>query len=77
MPQKLIEAYDTRTGAKLPQRVPESWTRLFPNVSATPTQRAADAVAVSDDVPEADSPQDVAPTSKTARRGRQTPVKES
>lgn len=71
MPQKLIEAYDTRTGAKLPQRVPESWTRIFPNVSATPTQKAADAAA-------ADAPAEGAgATPKTARRGRQNTEKES
>ena len=77
MPQKLIEAYDTRTGAKLPQRVPESWTRIFDHVSATPKQRNATAAGLSEDVPEADSPEDVDPTPKTAPRGRQTPVKES
>ena len=66
MPQKLIEAYDTRTGAKLPQRVPESWTRIFPNVSATPTQKAADA-----------TDKDAGTTPKTARRGRQNTEKES
>lgn len=71
MPQKLIEAYDTRTGAKLPQRVPESWTRIFPNVSATPTQKAADAAT-------ADAPDEGAGTTpKTARRGRQNTEKES
>lgn len=30
MPTKLIEAYDTKTGAKLPQRVPETWLDIFP-----------------------------------------------
>ena len=71
MPQKLIEAYDTRTGAKLPQRVPESWTRIFPNVSATPTQKAADAAT-------AGAPDEGAgATPKTARRGRQNTEKES
>ena len=71
MPQKRIEAYDTRTGAKLPQRVPESWTRIFPHVSATPTQKAATPAA--DGAPA----EDTDPTPKTARRGRQNTTKES
>lgn len=70
MPQKLIEAYDTRTGAKLPHRVPENWTRIFPHVSATPTQKAADAAADATD-------ERAGTTPKTARSGRQTPQKES
>lgn len=76
MPQKRVEAYDTRTGAKLPQRVPENWLRIFPYLSLTPKSKAAQSAA-SDDVPEADSATDVASTPKTARRGRQTPQKES
>ena len=76
MAQKLVEAFDTRTGAKLPQRVPESWLRIFPYLSLTPKSKAAQS-AVSDDVPATDSATDVASTPKTARRGRQTPQKES
>lgn len=76
MPQPLVEAYDTRTGTKLPKRVPENWLRIFPYLSLTPKSQAARS-AVSDDVPEADSPEDVTTTPKTARRGRQTPKKES
>ena len=76
MPQKRVEAYDTRTGAKLPHRVPENWLRIFPYLSLTPKSKAAQS-AVSDDVPVADSAEDVASTPKTARRGRQTHQKES
>lgn len=76
MPQKRVEAYDTRTGAKLPQRVPENWLRIFPHLSPTPKQEAARS-GVSDGVPEADSAEDVDPAPKTARRGRQTSQKES
>lgn len=76
MPQKLVEAYDTRTGAKLPQRVPENWLRIFPYLSLTPKQAAAQRTA-SDDVPATGLAEDVDPTPKTARRGRQTPKKES
>lgn len=76
MPQKRVEAYDTRTGAKLPQRVPENWLRIFPYLSLTPKTKAAQNAA-SDDAPAAGSAEDVDPTPKTARRGRQTHQKES
>lgn len=72
---KLIEAWNSKTGAKLPQRVPEDWPRIFKTVSATDPKKAS--TDVSDDVPEADSPGDVDPTPKTARRGRQNTAKES
>lgn len=74
MPQKLIEVFDTRTGAKLPKRVPENWLRIFPYLSTTPKAKAAS--AVSDDVPAA-AAEDVAPTPKPTRRGRTTSEKES
>ena len=41
----LVTAYDTRTGRKLPQQVPESWIghpRLGAHLSKTPRQKAAD-----------------------------------
>lgn len=40
---ELVEAYDTHTGAKLTQRVPESWLRIFPHLSKTPKTKAATA----------------------------------
>ena len=73
---KLIEAWNSETGAKLPQRVPDTWPRIFKTVSATDPRKKAPAGA-SDDVPEADSPEDVSPSPKTARRGRQSTAKES
>ena len=44
MAEKMVEAYDTRTGEKLPQRVPAVFLRLFPHLSATPKQKARYAV---------------------------------
>ena len=44
MAEKLIEAYDTRNGDKLPQRVPAVFLKLFPYLSATPRQKARNAV---------------------------------
>ena len=44
MAEKMVEAYDTRTGEKLPQRVPAGFLRLFPHLSATPKQKARYAV---------------------------------
>ncbi|MGY5764985.1 hypothetical protein ACXET9_07290 [Brachybacterium sp. DNPG3] len=41
MATKLTDAYDTRTGAKLPQRVPEVWLRIFPFLSKTPKAKAS------------------------------------
>lgn len=34
------DAYDKRTGDKLPHRVPESHFDIFPNLRKTPVQRA-------------------------------------
>lgn len=76
MAQKRVEAYDTRTGAKLPHRVPENWLRIFPYLSLTPKTKAAQSAA-SDDAPAAVPAEDVASTPKTARHGRQTHQKES
>lgn len=42
-----VEAYDVRTGAKLPYLVSEDYLRQFAGVlSKTPRQKAADRVAV-------------------------------
>lgn len=76
MAEQLVTAYDTRTGKKLDRRVPAVWLRIFPHLSSTPQQKAADNAAASDDVPEADSPEDVDPTPMTAPR-RRTTKKES
>lgn len=40
MAVKKVAAYDTRTGRKLPQRVPVTWLRIFPNLSETPVSSA-------------------------------------
>ena len=40
MAEKLIHAYDTNTGRKLPNRVPESYLRIFPHLSLTPKAKA-------------------------------------
>ena len=40
---EMVEAYDTNTSAKLPQRVPESWLRIFPHLSKTPKSKASTA----------------------------------
>lgn len=40
MAEKLVYAYDTNTGRKLPRRVPEVWLRLFPHLSLTPKEKA-------------------------------------
>lgn len=45
MATKMIHAYDTRTGSKLPNRVPESFLRLFPHLSETPKHKARPAPA--------------------------------
>lgn len=37
-----IDAYDRRTGDKLPHQVPEHFLSLFPYLSRTPLQKAAD-----------------------------------
>lgn len=73
----LVEAYDTRTGRKLDRRVPAVWLRIFPYLSLTPTQKAATAARNPDDIPATAPAADVDPSPKTARRGRQTPQKES
>ena len=44
MAEKMVEAYDTRNGDKLPQRVPAVFLKLFPYLSATPRQKARYAV---------------------------------
>lgn len=38
---KLVPAYDTQTGRKLPDRVPEHFFDLFPHIKPTPRGRAA------------------------------------
>lgn len=37
------DAYDKRTGKKLPYKVPEKWFGLFPNLRKTPIQKASEA----------------------------------
>ena len=37
----LIEAYDTNTGDKLAQLVPEEWLTIFPHLSRTPSSKSA------------------------------------
>lgn len=44
MAEKMIHVYDTRTNEKLPQRVPAVFLKLFPYLSATPRQKARNAV---------------------------------
>lgn len=39
-----VDAYDKKTGRKLPYRVPVGWFSLFPDLRKTPIQKAADAV---------------------------------
>lgn len=41
MAEKFVDAYDTTTGSKVPQRVPENWLGIFPHLSLTPKQKAA------------------------------------
>lgn len=36
------DAYDSRTGAKLPDKVPEQWFEIFPNLRKTPKQRVSE-----------------------------------
>lgn len=43
MPAKFCDAYDTKTGQKLPHKVPETHFALFKNIAPTPKQRAASA----------------------------------
>lgn len=40
------DAYDKRTGAKLPHRVPESHFDIFSNLRKTPVQRSREAKPV-------------------------------
>lgn len=35
-------AYDANTGKKLPNKVPEQWFDIFPNLRKTPKQRASE-----------------------------------
>lgn len=44
MAEKFVDAYDTRTGKKLPNRVPANYLRLFSYLSPTPKQKARFAV---------------------------------
>ena len=42
--EALVDAYDTRTGGKLPNQVPKHWVSKgspFPYLAETPTSRAA------------------------------------
>lgn len=34
------DAYDAATGKKLPNKVPEQWFGIFPNLRKTPKQRS-------------------------------------
>lgn len=36
------DAYDAETGRKLPNKVPEQWFNIFPNLRKTPKQRATE-----------------------------------
>lgn len=38
-----VDAYDKKTGKKLPYRVPEAWFALFGNLRKTPMQKAREA----------------------------------
>lgn len=40
MAEKMIEVYDTRSGKKLPRRVPEAFKRIFPYLTDTPKAKA-------------------------------------
>lgn len=44
MAEQMVEVYNTRTGRKLPKRVPIVWLRIFPDLSVTPKQKARLAV---------------------------------
>lgn len=46
------DAYDATTGRKLPNKVPEQWFGIFPNLRKTPKQRATE------------KPQETKPTKK-------------
>lgn len=39
---KFINAYDAHTGQKLPNKVPEQWFGIFPNLRKTPKQKASE-----------------------------------
>lgn len=39
---KFRNAYDAKTGRKLPGKVPEQWFGIFPNLRKTPKQRASE-----------------------------------
>ena len=41
MAEKMVEAYDTRTGKKIGKRVPKNWLEIFPYLSTTPKNGAA------------------------------------
>ena len=43
MADKFVDAYNKRTGEKLPHRVPESHFGIFPNLRKTPQARATEA----------------------------------
>lgn len=40
-----VDAYDKKSGKKLPYKVPEKWFSLFPNLRKTPVQKAAEAAS--------------------------------
>lgn len=40
MADKMVEVYDTRTGQKLPQRVPAVWLKLYKYLAVTPKHKA-------------------------------------
>lgn len=39
---KFVNAYDAQTGKKLPNKVPEQWFGIFPNLRKTPKQKASE-----------------------------------
>ena len=37
---KLVKVYDTKTGEKLPNRVPRNWLEKFPQLKEAPSSKA-------------------------------------
>lgn len=40
--EAFVTAYDTRTGKKLPNKIPRAHLKIFPNLSAIPKARASE-----------------------------------
>ena len=38
---EMVKVYDTKTGEKLPNRVPRNWLEKFPQLKETPSTRKA------------------------------------